>query len=635
LWYFLQPGIVAPAKYKELAQKLAQALPGGDSKVSAPSNLIGLPGSLHVKDANAPFLVHVVQEEATRYGHELLLAISALPELSSRAASKPTTARKPTSSSSDSDITAFVTSSTTDKRKRLNQAAIAKGGQVAAGLITPTEATNFLMDALKSDPDVAASVEDFGKAEQTIESGIDYALSQANAVIAEHQERYPIHPSVADIIRREEGTGKPQQRLHFQDEKIYVDRLFEGRLQFNVRTRQVVWAGKDTQSSDELKLLLRDEMFRWGYHVKEAHELATAFASQNEFDPWAEYLKGLELLPEGEVETALAEVKAMLRWPDDSLSSAYLCQFLVDLCRRPLNPGCVQRRVLVIFGEENIGKSALFGNIVKLGNFGVAGDSPFCIKGQPSSNEFTEMGRLAAAAVYCFDELDTMTRKADQAQLKEFISRPADTVKLFHKADMLHMKRRGIIAATGNHKNSLPPLETNTRWMPVDLTGRLDFEALNAGGWLLLQRLAMSLYTYGQTGAPIDSEEFNVFTLSTAQIQEQIERNPDYILPSGQEDTVADLIRIIQHVPNWYNADRKNHIGLTASQILSIFTGVRNPSIMQSKALGESLRGVRWSLKTKKHEGQASRYATKDGWTVTPATPKDMKLLRITVEAQG
>jgi len=333
-------------------------------------------------------------------------------------------------------------------------------------------------------------------------------------------------------------------------------------------------------------------------------------------------------MPEDELAPTMKAALSALHWPTDELSERYFCQFLLDFSRRIKHPGCSQRRTLFLLSEvEEIGKSAFFNNLSKM-NWDNTEDSFYTIVGGRPSNQFCEDAQMRTAALRVLDELDAMTKKSDQAELKDWISRTHDPMKKFFSAELENVPRAGIIVATGNKRESLPPDDENSRFMVVELCKKFDWGWLNNGGFRKIQELSKAVYHYGQVpGQHVDARDFNVFALSLEQQSQQIHRNKSHILASGSEDEALRLASWIESNQSWFSSATAEHVGFTLEELLRFGCDQKHANKLQKTDLKRAFKALGWDVVQQRTGDSKAYLLRKEGFRVSRATPADLGTL--------
>lgn len=259
----------------------------------------------------------------------------------------------------------------------------------------------------------------------------------------------------------QENTDRPRRQKVAVDEvlKLLPGRL--GSLRLNVRSGDVVSSRRGVLSANEISRLyleLSTEQERWA--KEPTADGVTLLASRNRFDPVWEYIDGITVPP-----LPLEQWKRLDKYLlgiDDPIAASFLPRYLVSAVARTYQPGCYVRQMPVLIGDQEIGKSAL-GRILFGGVHWVEGVDAL---------DRDALMKCGTAWGIELAELDGITRRRDQEQLKAFLTETADTYRRpYDRAPERH-PRRFVFWATANR----PPLRDpsgSTRFVGILLPGRL------------------------------------------------------------------------------------------------------------------------------------------------------------------
>lgn len=183
-------------------------------------------------------------------------------------------------------------------------------------------------------------------------------------------------------------------------------------------------------------------------------------AGRNAFDPVQRYLDGIAVpaLPLEQWE----QLDHHLLGIDDPIARRALPRFLIAAVARTLEPGCYVRQVPVLIGPQERGKSAL-GCIL----FG----APHWVEGIDAMDKDARMRAHTAWGVE-LAELDGVTRRRDQEQLKAFLTETADTFRKPWDRAPERYPRKFVFWGTANR----PPLRDSTgstRFVCIGLPDRM------------------------------------------------------------------------------------------------------------------------------------------------------------------
>ena len=281
-----------------------------------------------------------------------------------------------------------------------------------------------------------------------------------------------LEPLDPDAIEREERArlnreiAAPSASDDDRRHRLRPDEVVEllpkrlGRLRLNIRTGDVLTETAVLSSNQIGRLYLQLSSRAESWPKETTADAVALLASQDHFDPVAEYLNAIE-----------SEPLPMEQWErldhyllgiDDPVAAAFLPRYLVSAVARVFRPGCSIRQTPVLVGPQWRGKTAL-----GRGLFGAAN----WVEG------IGELGRddlMKAHTAWGVElaELDGVTRRADQERLKAFLTETCDTYrKPYDRAPERH-ERRFVFWATSNG----PPLRDatgSTRFVVIGLPDRM------------------------------------------------------------------------------------------------------------------------------------------------------------------
>jgi hypothetical protein len=258
------------------------------------------------------------------------------------------------------------------------------------------------------------------------------------------------------------GYSRPIKVKHHEILRFLPDRL-GGQPRLNIRTRDVHLPDGilSTDEASRLYLQLCSEHENW---PKEAtFDAVQLLAAANCFDPVAEYLERVS----STIEPLPLEQWNRLDWhllgTDDDLAGAFLRQFLISAVARTFSPGCSVRRTPVLIGPQWRGKTAL-GRIL----FG----ADHWVEGIHGSNDRDVRTRCHTAWGVELAELNGITRKRDQEELKAFLTERTDVLRRVYIRGEERLPRRFVFWGTSNG----PPLRDATgatRFVCIQLPDRM------------------------------------------------------------------------------------------------------------------------------------------------------------------
>lgn len=258
-------------------------------------------------------------------------------------------------------------------------------------------------------------------------------------------------------------------RLHANE---ILDRLPQriGTPSLNIRSRAIHLRDPAFDRPDEilsaddasrLYLKLSNDIEAW---PKEAtYDAVQHLAACNSFDPVKEYLERVFTTAEPLPLEQWRRLDKHLLGIDDPIAAAFLPQFLISAVARTFSPGCSVRRTPVLIGPQWRGKTAL-GRIL----FG----PDHWVEGIHGGNDRDVRTRCHTAWGIELAELNGITRKRDQEELKAFLTECTDVLRRVYARGEDPMPRRFVFWATSNS----PPLRDATgatRFVCIQLPDRM------------------------------------------------------------------------------------------------------------------------------------------------------------------
>lgn len=208
-------------------------------------------------------------------------------------------------------------------------------------------------------------------------------------------------------------------------------------------------------------------------------------ADENRFHPVRTFLDGLKWDGVARLDTWLRDyMNGVAPEPYLSLISR---KTIVAMIKRIYEPGCAYHQVLIMEGAQGVGKSSAARIL----------SEPWFSDSHLNIGDKDGVMNMQGTWIYELGELSAMSR-ADTNQLKEFISRATDRIRLPYGRRVIHLPRQCIFIGTTNNDEYLKDRTGNRRFWPVKV-GQCDFEGLTA---VRDQLLAEAVVAY-QLGEPL------------------------------------------------------------------------------------------------------------------------------------
>ena len=179
------------------------------------------------------------------------------------------------------------------------------------------------------------------------------------------------------------------------------------------------------------------------------------------FDPVRDYLDSLKWDGEARLDDWLVQYCGA---EDTKLNRAIGRKMLIAAVRRVRSPGCKFDYIVVLEGEQGVGKSSL----LKL----LAGEENFTDNEIIGLDKREQQEAIQGIWIYEVAELDGL-HKSDVTKVKLFASKTVDSARPAYARSRVDRPRRGIFVATTNEVTYLRDTTGNRRFWPVRV-GKID-----------------------------------------------------------------------------------------------------------------------------------------------------------------
>lgn len=245
----------------------------------------------------------------------------------------------------------------------------------------------------------------------------------------------------------------------------------------NVRARKTwlmfepPWPGAAGEFSLEygpvdVALWARDVCRNKGFGIRTVRDAIRAIRERQSVDPFKDYLDTLRWDGESRLETWLVRVGGA---EDCLYTRAVSKRWLIGAVARTYKPGCQMDNVLVLKGEQGIGKSSIFRNIVP--------EASLYTDSLPDITDKDMNARMSCFTVIEFAELAGFSRK-DQERIKHFITQASGVARLAYQAEERDYPRRSVLTGTTNQALFLKDETGERRSWPVEITAQADIQWL-------------------------------------------------------------------------------------------------------------------------------------------------------------
>lgn len=252
-----------------------------------------------------------------------------------------------------------------------------------------------------------------------------------------------IGSNVAEVL-----TKHPDWRGRVAYDTFLQRRTLDGKL----------WTSTDT--TDLQGWLAKERLHASLQNIEAGVELA---ASRNASDSYTDWAKGLEGKWDG---VSRLDTWAIMCFgvEDTPLNRGISARFLMAAVARALKPGCVADFILVLWGEQEVGKGRCLDVLFGEGNV-VVPDARLKV----GSKDFNQ---CAVDARCLHDDESVCIRKTDIETVKAFATQRVAKFRKAHAQDFIEAPRRFVMVASTNDGDLLSD-EENRRFWPL-LVSKLD-----------------------------------------------------------------------------------------------------------------------------------------------------------------
>lgn len=193
--------------------------------------------------------------------------------------------------------------------------------------------------------------------------------------------------------------------------------------------------------------------------AEDIHRAINQVAASRPYHPVQRYLSSLKWDGQPRIAAVAEDILGAAR---TVLNQALIRCFMVSCVARAMQPGCKVDTVLVLVGEQGIGKSTFFKIISGEWFF----DSPIDI-GKKDKDTFMA---LRCAWICEWGELEAIRRAREITAIKAFISSQVDIFRPSHGKNIIVQKRGCVFVGTTNKGEFLFDSTGNRRFMPMTVT---------------------------------------------------------------------------------------------------------------------------------------------------------------------
>ena len=314
----------------------------------------------------------------------------------------------------------------------------------------------------------------------------------------------------------------------------------------------------------------------------------------NQFNPVQDYLEQVEknslVYP-----TNINSVSSDFLKTSDQLFDRMMKVFLIGAVKRAFERGCKFDTMLVIKGEQGIGKSTFFRNLVP---------NETWFSDTPQTNPKQRLMHLQTNWLVEIAELEQLTTKTEAGELKALLSSATDNFLAPYGRKMTRADRPSVMVGTCNKDNFLNDPSGSRRFHIIRLTNNADQKIDNE--LVKAERDAIwkaAIQSYRQ-GEP-----------SYLSVEDQLlseEYNGDYQIENPYYSKLAEWIN---NAPDMFTL----RMALEYSKIIG---SDQIPKKYDQQLCGEALRELGFDKVQKRVNGIRERYWYKIGGKADPNVPK-------------
>jgi hypothetical protein len=293
------------------------------------------------------------------------------------------------------------------------------------------------------------------------------------------------------------------------------------------------WERFDDSSYASCKLRIC-EKYGLDFAETEVRSSLRMYAESIQLDPVKDYLKGLHWDGVRRLDTWLSNY---LGTPDSSYEAKVGAWWMISAVARVFEPGCPVHTVLILEGEQGVGKSS---SLRILGGAWFS-DEPLDFGAGPATAMLLQRGWI-----FELGELDSLSR-ARASAAKAFLSKSHDQFRKPYGTEVLDYPRHCVFAGSVNHSEYLTDDTGNRRYWPVKVS-KVLFQELERDRDQLWAE-AVTRFKKGAVWYPRNQEELTLTQLEQSS-RETTEDSWTTIIRkyvSDKKDKVIPMEHFITH----------------------------------------------------------------------------------------
>jgi predicted P-loop ATPase len=264
-----------------------------------------------------------------------------------------------------------------------------------------------------------------------------------------------------------------------------------------------------------------------GWHKCPAEPLAAIaeVARARPWDPWRSFLEGLTWDGVRRVDTAAVR---LLGCADTEANRTTFAWWLVSAVARSLDPGCQVDHVIVLEGEQQLGKTSFLRGLAMHDAFFTR------LVSGADLNAPRTIAKIHGPVIIEMAELAVM-RRAEIETIKAFLDERTDRVQWLYSRKPVDVPRSCVFAASTNDSHYLRDTTGNRRFWPIRCR-RIDLTAL-AEMREQLWAEAVALYRAGAKWWPTRDEAISIGIVEAQEERLEVE-------PIG--DVIGEMLAVVR-----------------------------------------------------------------------------------------